>query len=463
MRGALRLQRHAVAAAAIWLSLTGCGGDALDGGLAVERAAGEVRNVVLVSLDTLRPDHLGAYGYDRPTSPFIDRLAGEGVVFEAAISQAPWTLPSHGALLCSAYPSTLGEGPWEVEGRIPQEAYSIAEVLAEGGLRTRAFVNGGFLRAYFGLAQGFERWTEIDQGSNSFQLTVTRALRWLDTQLGADERFFLFLHTYDIHEYLPDEASAADLVGPYGGWLTDLDTSVKQVLQQRRLDTEGLLPALGPADLEHVRDRYDATIRGVDRELERLWTGLEERGLADATLLILTSDHGEEFLEHGSTGHGYTLHDENLRVPLILVHPSLAARRVPAQVRLIDLAPTMAALLGFEAPVVWQGRSLLEPDLDDRPAFSQIAHEPFVSLRTGRHKLIRGEGPSFALFDLARDPGELQDLSGRGEPAEPLLRAELERWVEGAGAWPPPGPAEPDAMAPELLEELRALGYLGDG
>lgn len=418
-----------------------------------------VRNVILLSIDTLRADHLEAYGYERPTSPFMAELAARGLLFEQAFSQAPWTLPSHGSMLMSRHPSSLGEGLWERPGRLPEEAVSIAEVLRDAGLRTRAIVSPGFVSAVFGLDQGFEHYGEH---SRDLASTVKRTGRWLDT-LAPDERFFLFLHTYDVHEYQPPAASADEFVRPYDGFLRELGDKLPMFVQDRAMSSE--LPELDTLDQRHLVDLYDATIRTADDAVAELWRVLEHRGLAEDTLLIITSDHGEEFFEHGGTGHGYTLHDENTHVPLILVHPTLPAQRVAAQVRLLDLAPTIAQLAGCTVPPEWEGRSLVQgaegqAPLPVFPVFTEQAHRPFVALRTGGLKYIRGEHGAAQLYDLAQDPSELRDLAG-SHPAEADLARQLDAWIDLHGAWPPPLGGESPELEEDLLQDLQRLGYLG--
>ena len=418
------------------------------------------RNVILLSIDTLRADHLQTWGYDRPTSPFLTSLAERGTVFLAAYSQAPWTLPSHASLLMSRAPSSLGKGVWERPHRLPESAVSIAEVLHDAGLRTHAVVNGGFVSATFGLGQGFEEYDEHDRRTAA---TVRRAGRWLET-LAPDERFFLFLHTYEVHEYDPPPEVAAEFAHLYSGYLDELGDQLPRFVQDREMDSD--LPDLDEAARQHVVDLYDAGIRSVDDAVAELWALLEERGLVDDTLLVVTSDHGEELFEHGGTGHGYTLHDENTHVPLILVGAGLPARRVSQQVRLLDVSPTLAELAGVPAPPEWEGVSLLrvlEGDTTPRPAFSEQAHHPFVSLRlagpTGTLKYIRGADGG-QLYDLAADPGEEHDLAGHA-PAEADLRGQLDAWIVAHDAWPPPSGSGPPQLEDELLDQLRRLGYVG--
>ncbi len=425
------------------------------------------RNVVLVSIDTLRPDRLGAYGYARGTSPRLDALASRGLVFDDVISQAPWTAPAHAALFASTYPSVLGLGDWQNPGRVPDAAVLLAELLAARGFATCAITAGAFLDASFGFDQGFERY---DDEFQRMRKTVDSGLAWLDARADG-ERFFLFLHTYDVHGYAPPPASVARLVRPYDGPLLE-DAELSKTVQspQRRLALERTTPA----DRRFLSDVYDAAIHSVDAQLGRLVDELDARGLLADTLVVVTSDHGEELYERGATGHGYTVYDENLRVPLVLAHPGLVPGRVPDLGRLIDVAPTIAALVGSPAsdvPAGWIGRALL--DARGRPlasragvplAYSEYAHRPLVALRAGSAKLVLDTASGAReLYDLGPDPGESVNLAGTGRAVEleltervERLRAELER--------PPDSEASRDraALDPRLAAELEALGYVGD-
>ncbi len=228
-------------------------------------------------------------------------------------------------------------------------------------------------------------------------------------------------------------------------------------------ETRARAAELSPEDWRYLRDLYDACVASVDAELGRLLEGLARRGLLETTLVVVTSDHGEEFGEHGGSGHGYTLFDENLRVPLILAHPALAARRIPEQVRLVDLAPTLVELAGLSAPPTWQGQSLVPllegAALPPLPAFAEHAHLPFLALRQGAAKLIVDAGGQRQLFDLARDAAERTDFA-QAEPERALalcrsLRAFVEENATALAGRSEPG--DPAALGPTLEK----LGYLG--
>jgi len=295
------------------------------------------RNLVLVSIDTLRPDHLGCYGYmDRPTSPEIDALAARGAIFEQAIATAPWTTPSHMSLFTSLYPSSHGvDAP--VNHPRPRRLHSsvptLAQALRRAGFVTAAFTSNGPMRAEFGFSKGFDlyRETELVDGEDLAR-SYRRAKRWL---LGhRDLRFFLFFHTYEVH--LPN-------------------THRPPSDEFRRGKS---------AKHAHIAG-YDSDLRFADSYIGRLTTLLRTLALEDDTILILTSDHGENLYDRmvqiHPRGHGYHLYDELIKVPLVVVGPGLVppGSRVAAQVSLVDVMPTVIDLLGAEPPTFSHGRSLV--------------------------------------------------------------------------------------------------------
>lgn len=417
------------------------------------------KNVILVSIDTLRRDHLGLYGYSRNTSPFLDRLGRAGVAFDQCISQAPWTAPSHASMLSSLYPSVLGMGRFEDPGHISDTADMLAEVLADAGFRTHAVTSGGFMAAKIGFAQGFEIY---DDAGLNMETTVSRALQWL-RGIRDDERFFLFLHTYDVHKYKPPASYHATWVEPYSGALAFHDRIADLVQNHEEQAKAG---ALDDADRRYIRDLYDASIAATDDWLRRFWETLEQRGLADDTLLVVTADHGEEFWEHGGSGHGYTLFDENLRVPLIVHHPSLAPRMVPEQVRLLDVAPTIVDLVGATAPTSWQGESLegsLSGHAKTLVAFSEHSHFPAKSARTPQAKLILSVAePTRGFFDLRNDPLETKNLMPELDraTARPMFEG-IERWLRANASDTRFRSGTRIVFNAAELEQLAALGYLG--
>lgn len=422
------------------------------------------RGVVLISLDTLRADRLGFQGYERPTSPFLDSLAARSLVFDDAISQAPWTGPAHASMLTSMYPSTLGLGAYPRAGRVPERAVAIAEVLREAGFRTHAETGGGFLARGLGFAQGFESYEDRPR---PFSQSVERAAAWL-AEIGPGQRFFLFLHTYDIHGFDPPRWARSELMDARQ-LPPDLARLLAAAMKRGAHGLAELLQnpiharavqQLQPETRVYLSQLYDASIRAVDRQLARLLEELGELGLLEETLLVITSDHGEELFDHGRTGHGFTLFRENLRVPLLLSHPTLAPGRIARTVQIIDLAPTIVELLGVPVPSDWQGRSLLGESLQ-RLAFSEGAHRPLRAVQGGAFKLIRAEsGADGWLFDLRSDPAETRNLIGQGEPMEAALRGALDSWqrdnvlrqLQAPGAMPP--------LGDEISRQLEALGYL---
>ncbi len=420
-------------------------------------------NLILISIDTLRADHLGAYGYERPTSPTLDRLAREGIVFEQAISQATWTLPSHAALMTSRYPSELGLSRWPSPGRVPEEVDTLAEILQAAGLTTWGFTEWAWLSRRYGLAQGFELYDDRGGLLRNILPRVSGRLPEL-----RDARFFLFLHTYDAHWYQPEAASYRTLVRPYDGPLRPSE-ELRKNLQRRDENWMGRLTA---ADMSYIVDLYDASIRDVDRHIARLLERLEALGLWDDTLLVISSDHGEEFLDHGSTGHGYAPWDEQVHVPLIMRLPRgrLGGLRVAQQVRTIDVMPTLLELLDIPGTAAMRGASLVPlmtasaSGEDTRQAFTDRGHRGLVSLRTPEWKLIHDTGSgAWSAYQLREDPGETRDRYSEDLPELQPLRAALENWLselseaselETRIVQPVP------PLSVEEREQLRSLGYL---
>jgi arylsulfatase A-like enzyme len=430
-----------------------------------------IRNVLLVSIDTLRADRVGGYGATRPLTPTLDRLAARGVRFANAVAQAPWTAPSHASMLTSLYPSVLGMGDFADPGRVAPQVETLAEAMRAGGLRTFAAVAGGFVTRALGFDQGFEGFEEI---ASNTRRGVDRALEFVDSLRG-DERFFVFLHTYDVHKYNPPREWRERFVRPYDGPLRELaPTAIDDLLQDnaRRNDAR----ALDPASRGHVEDLYDAGVAWVDSELGRLVDELERRDLLDATLIAVVSDHGEEFWEHGATGHGYTVFDENLLVPWILSHPSLRVSSVESQVRLLDLAPTLAALAATPRSEQWQGEDLaplIAGGARSLPAFAENAHLPVRALRhEGRKYVLSLRRPRNLFFELASDPREQDDLfSARGGATDPEIerfRLALVRWMEDSDRDGSLRAASGADLDDAKRRELSELGYTapstrGDG
>lgn len=432
----------------------------------------ELSGVVLIVIDTLRSDRLSAYGNERSTSPVFDRLARRGVLFEQAISPSSWTLPSMIGLLTGRFPS---EESFQDERLVG----SLVEVLQRAGVRTAGFTEGGFASARFGFSRGFESYQErpgkvaLAQDSEadrdpagSITSTFADAEQFLREL--RDERFFLWVHTYEPHT-------------PYlrGIYLDDLDPGAfgESFIATLRRAQRGEFE-LTETERSYVEALYDGGVRVSDAHVARLLRALRDSGRARSTAIIVTSDHGEDLGGRASVhvaSHGHSLYDDLIRVPLVVHDPRgrYPPGRITTQVSTLDIAPTILELLGEEPPDGLDGRSLMPVMLGHetahRVAFSRVHRKgpPTVSVRDGRYKLIRdlsqrAEGVT-EIYDLAVDPGETRDLAGSSPEIEPTLEQELERFraeLQRRGALD--FSLEQAALPDELRDQLRVLGYLDE-
>lgn len=427
-------------------------------------------NVLLISIDTLRADKLGAYGNPRPTSPVLDRrLAGEGVTFTQAFSQSPKTTPSHMTMFTSLYPSVHGIEMWLSTGAAPvlhPGVDTLAEQFKAAGYKTVAFTGGGHVHASRGFDQGFDIYKHGGP--------VHRALGWLRNH-GRKEKFFMFFHTYIVHDpyvHPPEFVDRFDAL--YQGPLRQVvgELNAKQgAWEARARRFWGAVDPKDPATVQFVKNLYEAGIYRMDKtNLGALLDLLDELGLAENTLVVFTSDHGEAFLEHGNFLH-QDLYRETLHVPLVLRLP----RRIPAGVKveapvtLLDLMPTILDLAGLPVPQAAQGRSLVPlwsgGDLAPLPVISEwngrANAPPLMAIREAGYTYI-AEGDRELLFDTSRDPGEQHPLAGAAEDVLAARRARKAAWeaecrARSSALGPSPLTAAPDE---ETQRELRALGYL---
>ena len=427
--------------------------------------ASQPRNLLLISLDTLRADHLGCYGYARPTSPFLDRLASQGVLFEQAYATSPWTLPSHASLFTGLYPSQHGVMTEELS--LPTDLPTLAEALRGRDFATAGFVSGIFLGPRFGLGRGFERYgvipTRAESGGSATSLSATDrvsagGLEWLATR--QERPFFLFLHYFDIHsDYRPEPRFAALFGEPYHGPVDGSTRQLRAFLRgQIAIDADGRA---------HLVDLYDAEIRQLDQGLEELFAQLRERGALDQTIVVVTADHGEELFDHGGVFHGRTQYQEMLRVPLILAGPGIpSGLRIDQPVSLIDLAPTLLTLLGALVPSAVSGRDLAslwrapgagwpERDLFAEANSPSDGASPQRAVLRGRWKLILHEGGERELFDLGGDPRERVNRAA----AEPERTADLASRLTTSLGSVREAPVLPK-LSPAMRKQLEALGYL---
>jgi arylsulfatase A-like enzyme len=434
-------------------------------------ARDQPRGVILISIDTLRADHLGCYGYERATSPAIDGLAARGALFEDVVSSAPWTVPAHMSMLTGLYPRSHGV---DAHGKVlPEETLTLAEHLAAQGFATAAVVNGPML-ARKNFASGFQQYDFVPTrgrgrpeptlpvGSHAVEI-LARARSWLAENRA--RRFFLFLHIYDVHtDFEAAPAFRAQFERPYDGVVDGTSKQLHAYLKR----TEGE-PDWGPEDARHLVDLYDAEIRQIDGALGEFFAHLESSGLARETALVLTSDHGEEFLEHGGVLHGPTLHREALHVPLLVAGPGIPrGARFRGEASPVDLFPTLARMLGVSAPPGLEGIDLAaawrEPAAwpAERAVFAEARNWPGMeegdfrgSIRAGPWTLHfdkRTGGQQ--LFQLEQDPAELHDASRENPDLVRRLQAELDAFLASARA-----PLEAEPLGKEELQALQALGY----
>lgn len=415
--------------------------------------SGPPRVVILIVIDTMRADRLGSYGHERDTSPQIDRLAKDAVRFEEALAQAPWTTPSIGSLLTSRYPSSLGIDRFA--SRLPDDATLLSESLQGAGYATGAVVSHTFCSSRWGFDRGFD---QFDESSIAGQRGVTsekvtdRALEFVAGH--ADAPFFLLVHYFDPHFALVehDGFRFSDEAGgePYAGNVR----SPVPFLNFGRVGAE-----LGPADAREMLRIYDSEVAFTDHHVGRLLDDLRRRGLYDDALVVLTADHGEEFLDHGRIGHTKTLYRELLRVPLLLKLPGNAARVEPRAVGLIDVAPTIVEIVGLDPSPAHRGQSLLDPADPARPVFAETSRQ--ASLRavvSGDWKLISDPGRhNVKLFRRSSDPEERVDLGRQRRQERNQLVSLLQTFAVLAERREPMAP--PVELSDDDRRRLESLGY----
>ena len=455
------------------------------------------QGIILIMADTIRPDHLGVYGYGRDTTPTLARLATGGTRFDDAMAQATWTKVSTPSILTSLYP--LSHTVEDVPDRLPSSATTLAELYRTAGHATLSFSSVTFTGAATNLHQGFEELHEAasrtgDNRGKSAREFVDRLLPWLD--LHRDVPFFVFLHLFDPHS--PFEPRP-----PYDTMWADPteraahDDRVAEV--RRQIDSPFLRGQVMPdqADLDasgidveaflsYRKAWYDGSIRGMDTEIRRLLARIETLGLTNSVVVAVIGDHGEEFLEHGSSWHGQSVYGELTQVPLILWAPGRvpAGRQVGDTVRAIDLMPTLLELSGLPVPDSLQGQSLL-PLLDadgasgqtwvERPAVAEEHvrteagaddhHASYALVLDGWrliHNVTRDEGePEYKLYDHGRDPLNLTDVASDHPEVVERLATELERWRRRSEAARLQADDElENVLSADALERLRRLGYL---
>jgi arylsulfatase A-like enzyme len=406
-------------------------------------------NVVLVSLDTLRADHLGCYGYDRPTSPNIDEFASRSYVFEDAISQSAWTRPAHASMLTGYHPAEHGIVTMLKNAVLRADVSTLPAVLGGAGYRTAAFTGGANMAAEFGFDNGFE---VFESPGRRIEDHLAGIDDWL-AKVG-DAPFFLMVHGFDPHRPYKSNPLDRRALG--------LGSAPARGINRICTETKSRA-AMAPFVAE-----YDAAIHRGDRGFGELLDLLRTRNLDRRTVVVVTSDHGEEFLEHGRCFHIRTLYREVLRVPLILHVPGTASARIAGVVPAsVSIGPTILELVGVASGSL-PGPSLVSSMRKGRGSFpfvvsetgSRVGPQGYGHVRamtTDREKLIHWiDQDRFEYFDLVSDPYERSAVA-EGAEVE-AMKARLARWTAAHPRRVHPGTPRP--VPAGVRRALRALGYV---
>lgn len=460
--------------------------------------------IMIVSIDTLRADHLGLYGSSRLTSPVLDVFANEGTVFTDASSTSPWTLPAHASILTGRNP--LNHGVMRFDSALPEEVDSLAGLLKKHGYQTAAVVNSTWLKKEpFRLTRDFDQYLFIDdtmdrRAPNTW--ITDQAINWISEHEG--QPLFLFVHYYDVHaDYasLPEyeRLFVTDYDGEVDGTAWQLATAafeddflemchkeydpskcrIGTLEKYLAVDSSVEKLILDEADVEYLEQLYDAGIRQLDTELGRLFSAVTKKDPEQDSLVVVVSDHGEEFMEHGRVDHFLTVYQEILHVPLIFRGQDIpAGLRIDAPVSVIDIVPTVLSIADIPIPEDLDGLNLTalmngqpQARFTDRFLYGEAAgglsyqlmmdniYPVYRSVRKGPYKLIYDSKAEEAwLYDLSKDPYEQHDIrSEYPEMAELLLGEMRGRYSEFA---PAPAPENQINLESDELERLRALGYI---
>jgi len=439
------------------------------------------RPVILIVIDTLRADHLGLYGYSRPTSPSLDQWSKQAAVFNEAFSTSPWTLPSFATMFTGQLPSRHLAGmvvSAGAEHSLPARAIThkmirktytgvdpglptLAEVLRDHGYATGAVINNAFLGRAFGMARGFQSYDFSPLNYKWLRranVVVGRALSYVDAH--ATEPFFLVVHFMDPHMSYDPPASVQ-------GRFTRAFKSRFSLPVGKLAQIRALAPRLPQVDRDFITAAYDEELAFVDAQIGRFFRELDKRGLGRKVLVFVTADHGEELFDHGGFEHGHTMYDELLRVPLLVRGPGVRPGRRQTAVSLVDLMPTILEAAGVPVPAdlfgvsLWPALTRAAP-IPPRRLFAEctLYGDPRGAMIRWPLKLVvdRATGQQ-QLFDLATDPGEHTDEAMEEAAEVEIMRQRMRVTVTAArrDADAPVAASISDATR----EELRALGYLG--
>ena len=437
-------------------------------------------NIILISIDTLRADHLGCYGYERNTSPNIDELASDSAVFLNTYSLSPWTLSSHVSMMTS-----LVEAHHQVSRefeKINPSLVTLADMLRKSGFYCSAVTGGGYVSYLYGFSQGFNQYIQQNEGIRknlSAAWTFKQASNWINEN--KDKNFFLFIHTYQPH-------TPYSCPKPYNTMFLDKDAKWHYIDYYSHLGgAEGIFNPHSEKEKKNIIDLYDSEIRYTDEKLIKpLIQEIKDLGIYQKTMLVFTGDHGEEFYEHGGWFHGHSLYNEVLKVPLIIKFPKskFAGRNIQNIVRLTDIMPTILDEINFETDgLKLDGKSLVPvikgKEKKERVVVAYKAENVFGShlpekyaISSGRYKLIlnkemtekdisfftsippfRGE---FELYDLYADPFEKNNVAEK----MPTVVSQMLEEMELIYAKAEKREVYKVRIEGDVRERLKSLGYI---
>ncbi|MCK5611765.1 sulfatase [Candidatus Pacearchaeota archaeon] len=427
-------------------------------------------NILLISIDTLRADHVGCYGYHRDTTPNLDKIASESVLFTQAISPASWTTPAHMSIFTALYP--IKHNVLNTKMKLNIEVITLAKVLQGHGYMTGACISAPtMLPADLGFSRGFDTYDDytvgIDVDMNMFGLNdlyggqnshpicpITHSMATTFLEGRGKGKFFLFIHYWDIHgNYDAPQPYKKMFDKDYEGNFDGSQESINKIK-----------PGIAKRDLEHMIARYDGEIRYVDDYIGKLMDKLRELNLLDKTLLIITADHGEEFLEHGGNWHGKTLYDEVIHVPLIIRYPSLIPQNnvITTQVSTVSIMPTILDIVDIPLEHQVQGESLLpliiaETQVPIQPVYSEMTKNEKRAIRADDFKFIGDfENDERQLFDLKKDSREYINLIDKETEIAGDLEKKLLRWIKASRS----STEKPAELDEQTKQRLKSLGYL---
>ena len=410
-------------------------------------------NVILIIIDTLRADHLSCYGYHRETSPSLDSLAASGTRWENCQAQAPWTLPATATIFTGLNAKQHGTGRrLNGDHRLHSEVPIIPTIFSNAGYRTCGIFNVVLLNENHGFSRGFDYYSCVDDGNGRAAVTVDEFLQWLESD-SDDISFLAVLHFFDVHmPYDPPQ--------PFDKLYFPDDTLD---LFKWEISEDGMI--LHPEYLEHYLSRYDGGITWVDTQLGRLFEELRLRGFAESTIIMVTADHGEEFLEWGWVDHGGHLYQELLHVPLIMSGPGVPSGEVITEtVAQFDILPALLSICSIEDTSSFEGVDLFSQAARNPRAIpsSQLMYRglmlgetPLAAIMYGSIKGLvtrRGSTDSYYMFDLLNDPHEQVPLE-----ANSMMTELLDYYRATPMLWDPPLVQNLDSSS---TEALRDLGYI---